>query len=316
MKSLMQLSKLGLTLVSIVAVVTLGTGQAMAFTDGQIDGGNIYRTEDLTQNTGFSATTTAQACDLLEYRVQLYNPGSATVDNVNVQADISNSALTSNESTIEITSSNGDPSTTYGFTTVNFASAQTLSYVNGSTQLLDQNNNLINGLPNGITIGGTGVNVGNVGPSVTEYVQFQEKVSCQTPSPTPATCNSLSTPVVVGKSVKINSVSYTANSATVTGISLNFGNGVVNTYQSSSFPVSYTYTNSGNYTITATVLTNLGNETASACNAGITIAPTPTTPTPTTLVNTGPGSILPIFAGATAFGTGLYYWLLRRRLAK
>lgn len=312
MKSFTRLSKLFVTLFSIVAVVALGTGQAMAFTDGQINGGDIYRTEDLTQNTGFSDTTAAQSCDLLEYRVRLYNPGSATVNNVNVQADVSNAALTSNESTIQITSSNGDPSTTFGFTTVTFSTAQTLSYVNGTTQLLNQNNNLIENLTDGITIGGTGVNVGSVGPSVTEYVQFQEKVSCQSPRVVAATCNSLSSPVVEGKTVNINNVAYTSNSATVTGISLNFGNGTVNTYQLSSFPAVYTYPSTGKYTITATVLTNLGNATSSACSAVIT---TSTTTTPTTLVNTGPGSVAALFTGATVAGTGIYYWLLRRRLA-
>ena len=287
MKTLTTLSKLGIALVSIVAITLVGTGQAMAFTDGQINGGDIYRTEDLTQKTSFSNTTSAQACDVLEYRVRLYNPGSATVNNVNVQADISNEALTSNQSTIQIISSNGDPSTTYAFTTVNFASAETLSYVNGTTQLLDQNDNLIQNLPDGVTIGGTGVNVGNVGASVTEYVQFKEEVSCHIPVPIPATCNSLSTPAVNGNNVTINSVNYTANSALVSGTSINFGNGTISIYKSTDFPVSYTYPKPGNYTITATVLTNLGNVTSNTCSAAITIAaptPPPVTPpvTPTT----------------------------------
>ena len=221
MKVLNKLSKV-VVVSSLTGLLVFGlAGTAFAFTDGQISGGNIYRVNNLTTNSGFSDTTSAQACDLLEYAVRLYNPGSVTVDNVNVQADISNESLTSNQSTIQITSSNGDPSSTYGFATVNFPTPETESYVSGSTQLLNQNDNLIKTLPDGITIGGTGVNIGNIGPSVTEFVQFQEKVECTTPVPIPVppTCSSLNV-TTSGQEAKVDGLSYTAGNATINGATL------------------------------------------------------------------------------------------------
>jgi hypothetical protein len=97
------LTRVGASL-TMFALLILGAGNAFAFTDGQINGGDIYRAEDITQNSSFSDTTTAKACDVLQYRVRLYNPGSATVNSVNVQADVSNESTDSNKSTIQITS--------------------------------------------------------------------------------------------------------------------------------------------------------------------------------------------------------------------
>lgn len=180
----------------ILGTVGLNAGQAAAFSDGQIEGGNIYRISDLTTNSGFANPASANACDTLEYRARLYNPGGATLNNVNVQALISNEQLTSNTSTLDAGASNADPSNTYAFATVNLSSAQTLSYVAGSTQLLDQNDNPIRNLPDGITISGTGVNIGNLGPSVIEFVQFQVQVSCP-----PINNTSILTPIVTTKTV-------------------------------------------------------------------------------------------------------------------
>ena len=69
MKVLNKLSKV-VVVSSLTGLLVFGlAGTAFAFTDGQISGGNIYRVNNLTTNSGFSDTTSAQACDLLEYAV-------------------------------------------------------------------------------------------------------------------------------------------------------------------------------------------------------------------------------------------------------
>jgi len=294
---------------------------------GQIEGGNSnYTISNVTKGTGFANTQTAGACDVLQYRLHLYNPGPSSISDVKVEATINTiTPYTNYVSTATAYTPDGLTSQVSFESTLNPSTAETQSYVKDSTQLLNSAGNVISSSANGtladtITDGGGGIDIGSLGESIDEYLQFQTKVNC--PTPVPATCNMISTPAVDGNNIKINNVTYTANSAQVTGISLNFGNGVVNTYKTSDFPVTYTYPNSGNWTVTATVLTNLGNMTSTACTAAVTIAAattttptTPATPAATQLVNTGPGSVLGIFGGTTIVGAVAYRLFQARRIA-
>jgi hypothetical protein len=149
-------------------------------------------------------------------------------------------------------------------------------------------------------------------------VVYQVTTKVIPPQPTPPVCNLLKVEGS-GEVAKLDSVNYTANSATVTGISVDFGNGTTKVLQPSQFPYTYTYATAGNYTITATVLTNQGNVTSAGCTAIVTTSTTPTTPitpvtpqTPTELVNTGPGSVIGIFA-ATAILAGVGRHLYKTR---
>jgi hypothetical protein len=130
---------------------------------------------------------------------------------------------------------------------------------------------------------------------------------------------------------RIDSIGYTANSASVTGYNILITNGnttdVNQNIGLNQLPYNYTMTAGNTYNFKATVLTSLGNVTSNNCEGVLTVnsvAPTPTPPviTPTTttppaqLVNTGPGSTIAIFGGATAVGTALYYWFIRKRITK
>lgn len=310
--------------IAIVAVpIMLFASQALAVSEGQINGGNVnYKIKDLTTNSAYSNPANANACDLLEYKALIYNPGPSSLNSVKVVATLPSTAATSNTSTMTASSVNADPSSTSFSATLNLSSAQSVSYTNGSAQLLDVNNKLIENLPDGITQGG--VNIGDLGPSVAEFVQFGVKVSCP-PAPQPVyTCDELNV-TQPGTNQVQTAIQYTAkNGATFKSVTYNFGDGStpLNTTSSSS---TYTYAQAGSYNITATVLfdVNGASQTATGTNCTKTVsftAPTPTptsttTTTPTQLVNTGPGSVIGLFAGVTIAGA-VAHRLFSRRFAR
>lgn len=86
---------------------------------------------------------------------------------------------------------------------------------------------------------------------------------------------------------------------------------------------SYTFnqTNPGNYSISAVVNTDKGSTNASDCTKTVTVKEQPATPvTPVVLPahtaplpNTGPGDVLGLFTGVSAFGTAGHYLVSRRR---
>jgi hypothetical protein len=171
----------GLAAVPVVAMAV----PVNATVQPSIEGGDIYRVKNVTKNIDFTDPVNADACDLLMYKVRIHNPGPVALTNVRVQAAFQTAASTSNKSIITVRADNASPSNTSDTATANLSSSQTLSYVSGSTQLLDANGNVISTLSDGITQGG--VSIGSVGVSINEkrFVQFQEKVNCPTPTPTP-----------------------------------------------------------------------------------------------------------------------------------
>jgi hypothetical protein len=58
-----------------------------------------------------------------------------------------------------------------------------LTYENGTAKLYNANGGVIKTLPD--TIASSGVNVGGLNGSTTEFVNFRAKVNCPTPTPTP-----------------------------------------------------------------------------------------------------------------------------------
>jgi uncharacterized repeat protein (TIGR01451 family)/LPXTG-motif cell wall-anchored protein len=170
-----------------VASAMLIATPIMAATAGQIEGGDIYRIKNLTQNVAFADPAKANACDLLEYKVRIHNPGPDALNNVNVKATLDSSVATSHSSEVTVTASNANPKTTTDTAGLNISTAQNISYVPGSTQLLDPNSAVLSNLPDGI-LTGSGVTIGDVGVSTHQvrYVEFEVKVNCPTPV-TPST---------------------------------------------------------------------------------------------------------------------------------
>ncbi len=217
------------------AVAAFTLAPVNADSPGQIEGGDIYRIKNVTQNVDFANPASANACDELEYSVRLHNSGYGAITNIVVSANLPSTSGTTNTSTLTATYQDGEvPSTTATPAVLNLSSAQSVSYVDGTTQLLDSNGNLIKALPDGL-LSQSGVNIGGLDGSTTEYVNFEAKVNCpSTPPVTPPT----------------------------------------------------------------------------------TTTTTPSTPAPTQLVNTGPGSVIGIFAATVALGAAGYRFILGRRLSR
>jgi hypothetical protein len=167
--------------VSIVAPVA-------ADSPGVIGGGDIYRVKNVTQNTAFADSVNANACEELQYKVLLHNSGFSAAKNITVSAN------TASVSKATVNYIGDGPQTVSDTATVNLASAQSISYENGTTQLLDNKSNVIKSLPDGVTAGG--VNVGNLDGSTSEFVSFKAKVNCPTtpPKTPPTTPNTPATP--------------------------------------------------------------------------------------------------------------------------
>lgn len=328
MKVFSRITQFTAALVLLTGVV-FTAGSAFASTPGQISGGNAnYEIANLTEGSAFSNTQSAKACDVVEYRLDLYNPGPDAVNNVKVEANINNmTPYTSYVSNATVYTPDGLTQQVNFNATLNMSPAETQTYVADSTVLLDNAGNVIASSANGtladtITDDAGGIAIGSVGESVQEYLEFKAQLNC--PTPTPAVCNSISTPVVDNKTVTIDEVNYTANDATVTGIKLDFGNGYTNVYQPTQSPLAvYTYPMAGSYTITATIQTNLGDVTnAAACSAKITPSTPPTnvvtvsqvTP-PAQLINTGPGNTVGLFAGVTVLGAIVHRIYKHRKTA-
>ena len=188
-------TKISSILVLVAGVLILGISQVEAANTppGQIEGGNSnYLIDNLTTNSGFANSQTAQACDKLEYRLFLYNPGPGNVAQVNVEAAINTmTPYTSYDSTATTFTPSGLTPQTNFDATVHFATPETQSYIAGSTELLNSAGDVIatsgsgGSLPDTITMGAGGINIGALNYSVAEYVQFEAQVNCPTPTPTP-----------------------------------------------------------------------------------------------------------------------------------
>ncbi len=164
---------------AVIVPLAATTAPVAADSPGVIDGGDIYRVKNVTKNTAFADSTTADKCDELQYKVLLHNSGFAAAKDIVANATLSNvSKMTVNYQ--------GDGAQSVSDTaTVTLSSAQGITYVSGSTQLLDSQSNVVKALPDGVTAGG--VNVGDLKGSTSEFVQFKAKVNCPTPPVTPPT---------------------------------------------------------------------------------------------------------------------------------
>jgi uncharacterized repeat protein (TIGR01451 family) len=203
----MKIKSLVLTAATAAIIPAAGiVAPVAADSPARIGNGDIYRVKNLTQNTDFADTTTAKACEELEYKVRLHNSSFTEATDIVASASLPSGASTKNVSKMTITYSGGVSSSLSDTATVNLSSAQNISYQSGSTQLLDADNNVVKSLPDGVT--GGGVSVGNLKGSTTEFVQFKAKVNCPTPPKPPvtppATPQTSATPGVAGPTTLVN----------------------------------------------------------------------------------------------------------------
>jgi hypothetical protein len=180
---------------AVVPVLAI-SGSALAGSPGQLAGGDNYQVKNLTQKGSYSNTISATCNDEIEYSMQLSNTQFGSLKNVTLKATLPSEG---GVSTATATTDLGGNSGTSDKVTVNLGSNQKQTLENGTTVLYDGNGNSIKTLPDTIT---SGVNIGTLEGSTTEFVNFKAKVSCSskppvTPPSTPQTPASPAAPTTL-----------------------------------------------------------------------------------------------------------------------
>ena len=301
------LYKFALAASSALAIASLGTAPVLADSPGQLTGGpNTFVVKNVTKNGSYANSASATCNEEVKYSIRLHNAAFGGLTNIQAKVNLPAGSMTA-------VPAEGASQGTSGSVSVTVAAGGTLVYENGSTILYDVNGGVIKTLPDTIT--SSGVNVGNLKGSTTEFVNFMAKVNCPTPPPKPIfSCKALN--VTVSENRKVDaSVTYTAkDGASLTNVGFNWGdNSSTNAGLATS--ASHTYAKDGTYNIVATLTFNVaGANKADTCSKSVTfttpqVLPATTTPLP----STGAGSVLGLFAGVSALGTAGHFVFRRYR---
>lgn len=135
-------------------------------------GPDLYQVKNVTKGSAYGSTATATCGDVVKYSIKLANSEFGLLKNVTVKAPLSGSMIAS------ATNAANQPTSVAASVAVNVEKGN-LVYVPGSTQNLNVSGGLIKTLSDGITT--SGVNKGDLNGSTREFVQFQAKVTCDTP---------------------------------------------------------------------------------------------------------------------------------------
>jgi hypothetical protein len=215
-----------------------------------------------------------------------------------------------------------------------------LNYVaNSADAFLDLPNTIVKLPDSFITTGapiGTNLLDGNVWGCWDQRIWMGLKVEVEeiTPPPATAQCSLFQIVVVDGRLIRVSNFDYSVqNGAAIKNVTINWGDGSTETVNPGEVKgKEHTYAKDGTYNVTTKVtFTVPGKEDivseVAACAQQVQFAPgkppvvTPPTTTagvtqqrPTTLVNTGAGSIIGLFAAATIAGTIGYRRFLSRQL--
>jgi hypothetical protein len=159
-----------------------------------------------------------------------------------------------------------------------------------------------------------------------------------TPTPTPAavyTCDAITLTASANNTVSVGNLATTAtNGATFSNVAINWGDNSAPVTTATAAGQTHSYATTGTYIVSATAHFSLNGQDVTAsngqCQESVTfaaatppvvtqlppVAPTAVaTPAAAALVNTGPGSVIGIFAIATVAGTYLRRRSLRRQTA-
>lgn len=173
------------TLKVIVAALAvpamIASTPVMAAAAGQIEGGDIYRVKNVTKGGAFTDPADATCGDTVQFRVRIHNPGPDALTGVTTSATLNAAEGTSHSSNMTVSATNANPTSTSDTAGVKTDKSSTISYVAGSTQLLDANGAVMQNLADGI-VGGSVSIPGGVGVSTEQkrFVQFDAKINCGT----------------------------------------------------------------------------------------------------------------------------------------
>jgi uncharacterized repeat protein (TIGR01451 family) len=193
MKALNKFAMTGATLATLSIASLAAAPMVAADGTGQIEGGSgVYEIKNLTQNGAYADSITAKCGDEVEYSIRLHNSGYVAVNDINVTATLPNTASSSNTSNVDITYTDGVvPSTTASASVTLDSASDTVNYEDGTAVLYDGNGNKIETL--GDTVNTSGLSLGSLNGSTTEYLNFKAEVKC----PAPVTTTTPSTPTIV-----------------------------------------------------------------------------------------------------------------------
>jgi hypothetical protein len=174
----MSLFKFAAAALTSLTALAISVSPVIAASPGQLaTGPNVYKVKDLTSGGSYSSTISPACGDEIQYSTELNNGGFGNLTSIVVSASLSAGSVIA-------TPAEGASVGTTGKVTVTLPSNGSLAYENGSTVLYSSAGAVIRTLPDTITT--SGVNIGDLQGSTTEFVNFKAKVNCATtPTPTP-----------------------------------------------------------------------------------------------------------------------------------
>lgn len=173
------MKKLAFAAAGITAATALFSASAFATSPGAFAGGsNLYKVRNVTTNGTYSTDASATCGQTVKYSIELSNTDYGMITGITVKAPLSG------DITVSGTSTENQSTTSTGKVNVAVDKGD-LTYVAGSTQLLDVNGKALRTLADGITTNGT--DAGALAGSTREFVQFQATVDCPTTPVTPVT---------------------------------------------------------------------------------------------------------------------------------
>jgi hypothetical protein len=293
------------------------SGLAFAASPGQLAGGDNYVVKNVTQNGSYANSVNATCNDVVQYSMQLSNTQFGALNNVTLKATLSSNGSTS---TATATTDLGGTSGTSDTASVSLGSGQTQALVSGSTVLFDDKGSAIKTLPDTIT---SGVNIGTLNGSTTEFVNFKTKVSCPAPKPQTFTATATAT-ASASASAKATCPAGQSGSATATATASASASASATSTVSQADAQSKAESAAkakaqaqaqANAQASANAKAKAEVKCTSPTVTPVTppASPTPAPQTPSEIPNTGAGDVLGIFAGASATGAAAHQAVRRFR---
>lgn len=173
---------LKIAVAALAVPAMIASTPVMATEAGQIEGGDIYRVKNITKGGEFTDPVNATCGETVQFRVRIHNPGPDALTGVTASATLSTVESMSHSSNMTVSATNANPQSTSDSAAVKTDKASRISYVAGSTQLLDANGGVMQNLADGI-VGGSVTIPNGVGVSTEQkrFVQFNAKVDCPQP---------------------------------------------------------------------------------------------------------------------------------------
>ncbi len=172
------MKKLAILAAALAVVPTLAFAvPAFADSPGQLaNGANLYKVRN-TKNTTYSTAVSAACNESVKYSIEVSNTQYGALADVTAKANLANGDLS-----VSATNTAGATVNSNGNVQVTIPAGSKLSYVAGSTERVSLDGNTRNTEGDGV-VTAAGENVGNLAGSTRIFVQFQAKVTCDTPNP-------------------------------------------------------------------------------------------------------------------------------------